>query len=190
MAQHTFTLTLSGVTVDTVGLEDALFAAGCDDALVCYYGKSVYLEFDREASSLDAAIEAAIADIESAEIPMQVASVDSTLVGLSDIAELAGLTRQAVALLKDGTRGKGNFPAPVQRLSGNSPLWDWARIATWLKDNNRLGHAPELCEKARTLCKWNLVLQNCANENVEEIQILTQKLLAQRKEKQPAEASC
>lgn len=190
MAQYTFTLTLSGVTADTVGLEDALFTAGCDDALVCYYGKSVYLEFDREASSLDLAIETAITDIESATIPMQVESVDSMLVGLSDIAELTGLTRQAVALLKDGARGKGNFPAPVQRLSGNSPLWNWARVAEWLKDNNRLGHAPELCDNAKTLCKWNLVLQNCANENVVEVQVLAQKLLARRKEKQPTEVSC
>ncbi|WP_369311294.1 helix-turn-helix transcriptional regulator [Providencia rettgeri] len=190
MKSHVFTLTLSGVTADTKGLEDALFAAGCDDALICYYGKSVYLMFDREANSLDCAIETAIMDIESAQIPMRVASVDNTLVGLSDIAKLTGLTRQAVALLKDGARGKGDFPAPVQRLSGNSPLWDWASVAVWLKDNNRLDHAFECCESAKILCKWNLVLQNCANEDVEEVQALTRKLIALRKEKQPTKVSC
>lgn len=190
MGTYTFTLTLSGVTADTEGLEDALFAVGCDDALVCYYSKSVYLEFDREASSLDLAIETAITAIESAHIPMRVASVDSTLVGLSDIAELAGLTRQAVALLKDGARGKGGFPAPVQRLNGNSPLWDWANVAQWLEHNNRLTHDPELSKNAKTLRKWNLVLQNCAHENYKEVQALAEKLIARRKEKQLTEVSC
>lgn len=189
MALFTFTLTLSGVTADTEGLVDSLFTAGCGDALVCFYGKSVYLEFDREAGSFDIAIASAIADIESASIPMKVESVDHALVGLSDIAELTGLTRQAVALLKDGTRGNGGFPAPVQRLNGISPLWDWASVATWLQQNHRLAHNPELCEQAKILCKWNLVLRNCANENIDELQNLTLKLALQRKQKRLTEVS-
>lgn len=36
MALYNFTLTLSGVTARTVGLEDALHAAGCADATVCF----------------------------------------------------------------------------------------------------------------------------------------------------------
>jgi hypothetical protein len=116
MALYNFTLTLSGVTARTVGLEDALHAAGCADALVCFYGTAVYLEFDRERDSLEQAILSAIADIESASaLNARVESVDSALVGLSDIAELTGLTRQAIALLKDGARGSGQFPG---RYSG------------------------------------------------------------------------
>ena len=88
MALYHFTLTLSGVTADTDGLEDALFAAGCSDALVCFYGTAVYLEFDRESGSLAQAVLSAIADIESSPLGARVASVDSTLVGLSDIAAL------------------------------------------------------------------------------------------------------
>ncbi|STV87487.1 DNA-binding protein [Klebsiella michiganensis] len=87
MALYNFTLTLSGVTARTVGLEDALHAAGCADALVCFYGTAVYLEFDRERDSLEQAILSAIADIESAStLNARVESVDSALVGLSDIA--------------------------------------------------------------------------------------------------------
>lgn len=73
---------------------DALYSHGCDDALICYYGNSVYVEFDREAKSLDEAIESAILDIETAGIGAVVESVDSALVGLSDIAQLSGLTRR------------------------------------------------------------------------------------------------
>ncbi|MCG6395658.1 hypothetical protein K6U71_14735, partial [Vibrio alginolyticus] len=72
MALYNFTLTLSGVTADTENLEDALFAGGCDDALLCFYGKSVYLEFDREAPSLDCAIRTAVEDVESAGVNVRV----------------------------------------------------------------------------------------------------------------------
>ena len=99
MALYNFTLTLSGVTARTVGLEDALHAAGCADALVCFYGTAVYLEFDRERDSLEQAILSAIADIESASaLNARVESVDSALVGLSDIAEDSPLVAHATVL--------------------------------------------------------------------------------------------
>lgn len=117
MTLYNFTLTLSGVSAHTPDLEDALYRAGCADALVCFYGTAVYLEFDRESESLERAILSAIDNIESAsKLNARVESVDATLVGLSDIAELTGLSRQAVALLKDGARGSGKFPGPVQRV--------------------------------------------------------------------------
>ncbi|WP_411512064.1 helix-turn-helix transcriptional regulator [Escherichia coli] len=143
---------------------DASHCLSCDDALICYYGNSVYVEFDREAKSLDEAIESAIPDFETAGIGAVVESVGSTLVGLSDIAQLSGLTRQAITLLKDGLRGKGDFPCPVQRISGQSPLWDWAEVAKWLNDCGRLDSKDEkareeLVRNARTLSTWNLALR-------------------------------
>ena len=147
MALYNFTLTLSGVTARTVGLEDALHAAGCADALVCFYGTAVYLEFDRERDSLEQAMNA------------RVESVDSALVGLSDIAELTGLTRQAVALLKDGARGSGQFPGPVQRVKGNSPLWRWKTVVGWLVMEGRLAEDSPLVAHATVLDNLNLALQ-------------------------------
>jgi hypothetical protein len=114
MTLYNFTLTLSGVSAHTPGLEDALHHAGCADALVCFYATAVYLEFDRESESLEQAILSAIDNIESAsELNARVESVDATLVGLSDIAELTGLSRQAVALLKDGARARKRQLAAV-----------------------------------------------------------------------------
>jgi len=160
MALYNFTLTLSGVTARTVGLEDALHAAGCADALVCFYGTAVYLEFDRERDSLEQAILSAIADIESASaLNARVESVDSALVGLSDIAELTGLTRQAVALLKDGARGSGQFPGPVQRVKGNSPLWRWKTVVGWLVMEGRLAEDSPLVAHATVLENLNLAPQ-------------------------------
>jgi len=48
----------------------------------------------------------------------RVESVDATLVGLSDIAELTGLSRQAISLLKEGARGGGKISRPRTTLEG------------------------------------------------------------------------
>lgn len=89
----------------------------------------------------------------------RVESVDATLVGLSDIAELTGLSRQAISLLKEGARGVGKFPGPVQRVKGNSPLWRWQTVVEWLIDEGRLSTASPLVAHARTLDSLNLALQ-------------------------------
>lgn len=103
MSLFNFTLTLSGVTRSTPHLEDALYKAHCDDALICFYGTAVYLDFDRESDTLEHAILSAIKDIESAPtLNARVESVDAVLVGLSDIAELTGVSRQAISLLERG----------------------------------------------------------------------------------------
>lgn len=160
MSLFNFTLTLSGVNADTVGLEDALFASGCDDALICFYGTAVYLEFDRESGSLEKAILSAIQDIEACpSLNARAESVDSTLVGLSDIAALTGLSRQAIALLKDGARGSGQFPGPVQRVKGNSPLWRWKTIVDWLVAEARLPADSPLIANAHIMDNLNLALQ-------------------------------
>ena len=160
MPLFNFTLTLSGVTSKTPDLEDALYTAHCDDALICFYGTAVYLEFDRESRSLEQAVLSAIHDIESCPtLNARVESVDSTLVGLSDIAELTGVSRQAIALLKDGARGTGSFPGPVQRVKGNSPLWRWQTVVEWLIAEKRLADDSPILDHAQTLDNLNLALQ-------------------------------
>ncbi|BDH44253.1 DNA-binding protein [Salmonella enterica subsp. enterica serovar Choleraesuis] len=179
-----FTLMLSGVAYDTEGLEDALFTAGCDDGLVCAYGNSVYLVFDREAANLDAAISSAVEQIEGAGIGARVQSVDSDMVGLSDIAEICELSRQSIAMLKDGLRGEGHFPSPVQRITGKSPLWSWAEVAVWLVKNGRLDADSVLVENAKTLHRWNLALQMSGSPQAWEIEALAKSLNARRERQQ------
>ncbi|AUX71398.1 hypothetical protein [Erwinia pyrifoliae] len=152
-----FTLLLKGVTSETPELEHHLYASGCDDALVCFYGRAVYLEFDRQSDSFANAIMSAVRAIESSPLAATVTAVDASLVGLSDIAQLSKLTRQSIAMLKDGSRGAGDFPSPVQRINGNSPLWSWACVAAWLQRHGKI--AAPLAENARTLEEINLALQ-------------------------------
>ncbi len=60
-------LVLSGVPEPDERLENALFEAGCDDGTLAFRNGVGYLEFDRQAPSLDAAILSAIGDVERAD---------------------------------------------------------------------------------------------------------------------------
>lgn len=134
-----FTLILDGVDEKTQGLEDALFEAGCDDALINYKAGAVYLDFDREGESLERTIISSIKDIESANIGARIVSVaPEHLVSLSDIAERVSMTRQAVSLLIQGARGSGNFPKPVLKITNKSPLWRWSAVAEWFYQEGKI----------------------------------------------------
>ena len=67
MQRFTFTLTVEGRDLQAGAVVDALFDAGCADALVGSSEWVQYLDFDREAGSLGEAVRSAVADAESVE---------------------------------------------------------------------------------------------------------------------------
>lgn len=147
---YQFTLVLDGVDDTTPNLEDALFEAGCDDALINYKNGTVYLDFDRESQNLEKAIISAIKAVESIHMDttIKILSVaPEHLVTLSDIAERVSMTRQAISLYMLGARGMGSFPKPVLKISNKSPLWRWSTVAEWfyqqgnIKDHSVIDHA-------------------------------------------------
>ena len=76
MNQHNhyqFTLVLKNISEGIPHLEDNLFEAGCDDALINYRNGAVYLEFDRQATSLEDAVISAIKDVRSAPVDIDIA---------------------------------------------------------------------------------------------------------------------
>jgi hypothetical protein len=130
---YQFTLVLDGVDDQTPNLEDALFEAGCDDALINYKNRTVYLHFDREDEDLEHAIISAIKAVESTDLGAKIVSVaPEHLVSLSDIAERVSMSRQAVSLFVLGERGTKDFPKPVLKIANKSPLWRWSSVAEWL----------------------------------------------------------
>jgi hypothetical protein len=156
---YQFTLILDGVDDKTPGLEDALFEANCDDALINYKNGTVYLDFDREGAALEAVILSAIKDIESSNIGAKIVSVaPEHLVSLSDIADRAEMTRQAVSLFMQGERGPGDFPKPILKIASKSPLWRWSVVAQWLYDHGRIkDHS--IVDYANTMEDINMVLE-------------------------------
>src|SRR5436189_5562260 len=113
MMKHNFTLILKHVHDKTEELEDSLFEAGCDDALINYRGSVVYLDFTRKAKSFKEAVISAIKDTESSVIFTEVANIaPGDLVTESEIAKRLNKPRQTVSLWINKARRK-SFPNPV-----------------------------------------------------------------------------
>ena len=134
---HTFTLVLVNEHELTTGLEDALFEAGCDDGMLFSKNQVVYIEFDRDADSLEEAIVSAINNVESAGF--QVARVEpSDLVTSAEISRRANRSRQSVAQIIKGKRGKGGFPIPVAGVTSKTSVWSWAEVSNWLLKEEKI----------------------------------------------------
>jgi hypothetical protein len=150
---HTFTLILSGASELTIEIQDALFEAGCDDALLGCRDGVLFLDFDREAASLQKAIASTIADVEAADIGLRVVRVEpDDLITTSEIARRIGQSRESIRLYAHGQRGPGGFPPPISGIKRRSPLYRWTEVAGWLAQNTLLGNDSTVDEaKRRTL---------------------------------------
>ena len=134
---HTFALLLVNEHELTTELEDALFEAGCDDGMLFSKNQVVYIEFDRDADSLEEAIVSAINNVESAGF--QVARVEpSDLVTSAEISRRANRSRQSVAQIIKGKRGKGGFPIPVAGVTSKTSVWSWAEVSNWLLKEEKI----------------------------------------------------
>jgi hypothetical protein len=136
MNKYSFSVVASGLDHEAEDFEDRFFESGCDDATISVQKGLIILDFNGKARSFNHALRSAIRDIESAGA--KVVHVEPAhLVSLSDIAARVGLTRAAVSHYAKGKRGRG-FPAPVIRVTTESPLWDWVEVARWLRSEGRL----------------------------------------------------
>lgn len=154
MQKHAFTIIATGLHPEGPDFEDRLFEAGCDDAIFAFQRGVMTFNFDRQAHSLQDAIEEAIENVRAAGA--NVARVEPDyLVNLSDIADRAGLTRQAIALYACGERRFG-FPTPTARVTTSHPLYDWQNVAEWLVANGKI--AEEIAVQARVLKATNEAL--------------------------------
>jgi hypothetical protein len=164
---YQFTLILGGVDEKTPNLEDNLFEAGCDDALINYKNGTVYLDFDREGEELERVIISAIKDIESADIGATIVSVSPEhLVNLSDIAARVSMTRQALSLFMQGMRGSGDFPKPILKISNKSPLWRWSHVAEWFYLKGKI-HDHNVVDSANIVEDINAALELRNNKSFE-----------------------
>ena len=109
---------------------DALFEAGCDDATVGIgqHGR-VALNFTREAATALEAVASAIADVRKAIPGARLVEATPDLVGLTDIADILGCSRQNIRKLVIGN--KSIFPSPIHE--GSSSIWHLAKVLPWFK---------------------------------------------------------
>jgi hypothetical protein len=142
MKTFNFVLILEGFNELNREVEDRLYEAGCDDALLGMRGATPFLEFDREAKSIREAVVSAIRDVESAGYAVVAVEPDD-LVSVAEIAERMGRTRQSAAQLVDGSRGPGGFPSPVHGIDSRVRLWRWGDVLEWLMAFDSQAISPE-----------------------------------------------
>ena len=154
MIEHTFTLILNAAPDEHL---DALFEAGCDDALFGEVDGTHYVEFTREAPTLSAALASAIADVRSVA-DLRVLRVEpDDMVTLSEIAERLGRTRESVRLLAAGDRGTGDFPTPISHARERNRLWRWTAVLAWASAHGQAEDAD--IEGARVVAAVNAALE-------------------------------
>jgi hypothetical protein len=136
MKTFEFSIIASGPDPEAEDFADRFFNAGADDATLSFQKGHIILDFGREAESIDAAIVSAVKCVTAAGARVDRIEPDP-LVSLADIAARSGMTRAAMTQYSKGQRGK-NFPAPVARVTSDSPLWDWASVARWLFRNGKI----------------------------------------------------
>lgn len=159
---YQFTLILKNVNEGTANIEDSIYEAGCDDALINFRNNAVFLDFDREATSFEEAVITAIKQVESASVKAIVISVaPEDLVTMSEAAKRLNKTRQVLFLWINEERRKSTsmpFPLPTMKLADKSPLWRWREIIEWLYFHNLIKEK-ELIDNAIFIEHLNAALQ-------------------------------
>jgi predicted DNA-binding transcriptional regulator AlpA len=155
MAEFDFTLRfqLPGAAIDPDELARRLLEAGCDDALlgIGLPGR-IALHFTRDASSAHAAIAGAISDVRRAVPGAILVEACPDLVGLTDVADLVGVSRQNLRGLM--LRHPATFPVPVHE--GNPSIWHLAAILQWLADRAGYEIDEHTLEIARATMQVNI----------------------------------
>lgn len=154
MSEYEFTLTfaLPDDQENPEYFEDALYEAGCDDAIVGTGTQgSIALDFVREAPSAEQAVNSAIENVLQAIPGSELTEAKPDLVGLTDVAQILQCSRQNVRKYMMTYK---DFPRPIHS-SGKVQLWHLLEIALFPKFT-----VPKaLIETARTTFRINLDIQ-------------------------------
>jgi hypothetical protein len=151
---YSFTLVLEGPNPLSPENLDALYEAGCDDALFGQRGPISYADFDRQGNSLAEVVDSAISAVESAVPSLKVIRVEpEELVSMAEIAKRTGRSREGIRLFVEGKRGPGNFPPPQAWIGTKRPVWSWVDVASWFA--KILGEKPPSADEAAFIAALN-----------------------------------
>lgn len=156
--EYTFTLNyqLADDAEDRDLLVERLAAAGCDDALIGLgVAGRMAMEFMREAPSAERAIESALQEVKSVMPSARLIEVAPDYVGLTDVAELIGVSRQNMRKLM--LTHYQSFPLPLSE--GNASIWHLADVLRWLESRGGYRWPAAVQETAQVALSINLSQQ-------------------------------
>lgn len=183
MKTFEFTLVLENIVELSDQMEDALYQAGCDDALLSFRNGIAYLEFDRDSENLESAIISAIQQVEQAGLSLSIKRVEpSDLVTSAEIARRLNRSKQSIQQLISGSRGNGDFPSPIAGVTAKTMLWSWQEVTAWFMGKGKLVDK-SIFENAKTLKQLNESLDARKNEaQFKNIQRITRLINKRRSE--------
>jgi predicted DNA-binding transcriptional regulator AlpA len=138
---------------------DALYEAGCDDAVVGIGQRGMIgLDFTRAAVSAEDALRSAIDNVRAAIPGAPLVQAGPDLVGLTQMAEIFGFSRQNMRKYATGQSGAPEaFPSPV--VLGEPSLWHLAEIVAWLKLNTTVQAPDNVLEVSKAAAKLNFEVE-------------------------------
>lgn len=149
----TFKYQLPSEDSDMDALLERLAEEGCDDALVGV-GQTgrLALEFVREAPSAREAIESALEDVRRAVPYARLIEATPDFVGLTDVAEVVGMSRQGMRKLM--VNYTSSFPVPVHE--GSTSIWHLADVLSWMQDKGTYTVPQSTLDVARVAMQVNI----------------------------------
>jgi len=155
--EYEFTLVFGLAAVEAAPDDyvELLAGHGCDDAIVGIGRPGrVALGFSRARGSAREAVLSALADVKRALPAAVLLEAKPDFVGVTEIADLVGRSRQNIRKLLVNCRA----PAPAPVHDGGSPLWHLAHILDWLRDEKRYVIDAGLGEVAHTTMQLNVAV--------------------------------
>ncbi|NML33130.1 helix-turn-helix transcriptional regulator [Paraburkholderia antibiotica] len=138
---------------DTDAIVERLGEAGCDDATVGVGQPGrLGLLFSREGATALAAVTSALKDVKRAVPSARLVEAGPDFVGLTDVAEVAGVSRQNMRklMLSHAT----DFPPPVHE--GSTSVWHLADVLEWLTARGGYDIKADVADVARLAKQINL----------------------------------
>ncbi|MFJ4067527.1 helix-turn-helix transcriptional regulator [Pseudomonas sp. NPDC089996] len=152
--EYEFTLRYQLIEDENVdAMLERLAEAGCDDAMVGVGQPGrLALAFVREAPSAMDAIESALSDVRNAVPGARLVEATPDLVGLTDVAQIIGVSRQNMRKLM--LSHMYSFPAPVHE--GSTSLWHLADVLIWLQARGSYAIGQDIVDLARVAMSVNV----------------------------------
>ena len=152
--EYEFTLKYQLIEDENVdAMLERLAESGCDDAMVGVGQPGrLALTFVREAPSAREAIESALRDVRTAVPSARLIEATPDLVGLTDVAEIIGVSRQNMRKLM--LSHMYSFPAPIHE--GSTSLWHLADVLIWLQARGTYAIGQDSVDLARVALSVNV----------------------------------
>jgi hypothetical protein len=132
---------------------ERLAEAGCDDATIGVGQPGrIALVFAREGSTALAALMSALEDVKRAVPTARLVEAAPDFVGLTDVADVAGVSRQNMRKLM--LSHAADFPIPVHE--GNPSVWHLWDVLAWLNTRGGYDIKSDVLEVAKSAKQVNL----------------------------------